>query len=73
MQAVNITAAILQRQRVFTHQFSTRVIDLVEDTGSEAAVAIQEFHDHAERARDGESLQGVPIAGEDEPDEAPEH
>ncbi len=51
----------------------TMRIDLVEDTGSEAAVAIQEFHDHAERARDGESLKGVPIAGEDEPHEPPEH
>ncbi len=47
-------------------------IDLVEDTGSEAAAAIQEFHDHAVRARDGESLRGVPIAGEDGPDETPE-
>ena len=47
-------------------------IDLVEDAGTEAEVAIQEFHDHAGRARDGESLEGVPIAGEEGPDETPE-
>ena len=47
-------------------------IDLVEDAGTEAEVAIQEFHDHAGRARDGESSEGVPIAGEKGPDETPE-
>ena len=51
----------------------TMRIDLVEDTGAEAAVAIQEFHDHARRAREGESLIGVPIAGDEEPDETAEH
>ena len=47
-------------------------IDLVEDAGSEAALGIREFHQHAGRARDGESLKGVPIAGDDEPDGTPE-
>ena len=45
-------------------------IDLVADTGSEAAVAIEAFLEHAQRARDGESLVGVPLAGR-EPQTAP--
>ena len=43
-------------------------VDLVADTGDEAERAIEEFRDHAQRARAGESLVGVPLAGaEDKP------
>lgn len=50
----------------------TMRIDLVEDTGAEAAVAIEEFRDHATRARGGDSLLDVPIAGQSEDDETSE-
>lgn len=43
-------------------------VDLVADTGREAEQAIENFRDHARRARAGESLVGVPLAGaEDKP------
>lgn len=45
-------------------------IDLVRDTGSEAEVATEEFLDHAKRARAGESLVGVPLAGQLDPEAA---
>lgn len=43
----------------------TLKIDLVEDAGSEAAASIEEFEEHARRARSGDLLEGVPIAGQD--------
>ncbi len=39
-------------------------IDLVADAGFEAEVATDEFLDHAKRARAGEDLVGVPLAGQ---------
>lgn len=44
-------------------------IDLVADAGTEAAVATGEFLDHAKRARAGEDLVGVPLAGQAPPAE----
>lgn len=42
-------------------------IDLVADAGTEAEVATDEFLDHAKRARKGEDLTGVPLAGQSPP------
>ena len=48
----------------------TLQIPLVPDTGDEAAPATEEFVEHAMRARAGEDLVGVPIAGQDPEDES---
>lgn len=47
-------------------------IDLVADVGTEAEVATDEFLDHAKRAREGEDLKDVPIAGQAPPVEVVE-